>query len=198
MTMTNAGPALLRLNVGSGRRRIPGFLSVDDNPTAGHVDVVHDLNVFPWPFADSSVSDVIMDHALEHLDDTIRVIQELYRICANQARLHIMVPHLSCAWSHPGHRRAIGVGLFDHFDQRWDEHYGQCRFDVESIRLHWIRPRYQRSGWRSAIVAPIDGLANLNPRLCQRLWCYWVGGFEEIEFHVRVTKGAEGALEGKA
>ncbi len=33
---------LLRLNIGSGRRRLPGFLSVDNNANAGEGDVGHD------------------------------------------------------------------------------------------------------------------------------------------------------------
>lgn len=185
--------APLRLNIGSGRRRQPGFVHVDNNPNAGAVDVVHDLDTLPWPFADSSVSEMVMDHVLEHLDDTIGVIQEVYRICDDQAQVHIMVPHFSCTWAHPGHRRAIGVGLFDHFDQRHEEHYGQCHFEVERLRLHWSRPRQPQAWWRRLLVAPIDWAANRSPKLCQRLWCYWVGGFEEIEFHVRVVKNAAGA-----
>jgi len=119
-------PALLKLNLGCGRRRLPGFLGVDNNQHAGPVDVVHDLDVLPWPFEESSVAEVVMDHVLEHLDDTIRVIQELYRICADGAAIHVMTPHFSCNWTHPGHKRAIGVGLFDHFDPRSEERYGDA------------------------------------------------------------------------
>jgi SAM-dependent methyltransferase len=161
---------------------------VDNNPNVGAVDVVQNLEEFPWPFEDSSVGEVVMDHVLEHLEDTIGVIQELYRICADQARLHIRTPHFSCNWTHPGHKRAIGVGLFDHFDPANPEHYGHCRFQVERLRLHWMRPRYRTSWARRVVSAAIDWLANRHPRLCQRLWCYWVGGFDEIDFQVRVLK----------
>ena len=178
----------LKLNIGSGRERLLGFLCVDNNSNAGNVDIVHNLDLFPWPFEESSAAEVEMDHVLEHLEDTIRVIEELYRICANQALIHIRTPHFSCNWTHPGHKRAIGVGLFDHFDQSLDEHYGRCQFQVEQIRLHWMRPRYQTSWSRRGISAVIDGLANIHPRICQRIWCYWVGGFDEIEFRVRVIK----------
>jgi hypothetical protein len=27
-----------------------------------------------------------------------------------------------------------------------------------------------------------DLAANLCPALCSRIWCFWVGGFEEIRF----------------
>ena len=31
----------------------------------------------------------------------------------------------------------------------------------------------------------IDFFANLSPMFCSRVWCYIVGGFEEIEFDFR-------------
>ena len=183
-----AGNGLLKLNIGGGKLRLPGYLSVDNNPNAGRTDVVHNLDRLPWPFETGSVQEIVMDHVLEHLEDTIGVIQELYRISADGARLEIRVPHFSCNWTHPGHKRAIGVGLFDHFDPAHDEHYGDCRFVVESVRLHWMRPRYQTSWLRKVASGAIDFLANLKPRLTQRIWCYWVGGFDEVEFRVKVVK----------
>ena len=182
------GGVKLKLNLGSSGRRIPGFLNVDNNPNTAAVDRVHDLDRLPWPFEEGSVQEVIMDHVLEHLEDTIGVICELYRISADGARLEIRVPHFSCNWNHPGHKRAIGVGLFDHFDPANEEHYGNCRFTVERLRLHWMRPRYRTTWLRIAISGVIDFAANLSPRFAQRIWCYWVGGFEEIEFIARVRK----------
>lgn len=179
---------LLKLNLGSGKTRLPGYLHVDNNPHAGEVGIVHDLDRRPWPFEDGSVGEVIMDHVLEHLEDTIGTIEELHRICAHNAVLEIRVPHFSCNWTHPGHKRAIGVGLFDHFDPAQDEHYGNCRFLVEKVRLHWMRPRYQTTWVRRAVSGIIDLLANIRPRITQRIGCYWVGGFDEIEFQVRIIK----------
>ncbi len=190
-TQTEVRPAhreLLRINIGSGRRRLPGFLSVDNNANAGDVDVVHDLERLPWPFEESSVGEVVMDHALEHLEDTMGVVQELHRICADGAQITIRVPHFSCAWNHPGHKRAIGVGLFNHFDPRHEERYGNCQFEVGRVRLRWMQPRYRTTWLRRAASGALDFLANLSVRFCQRIWCYWVGGFDEIEFRVRVVK----------
>ena len=186
----------LRLNIGGGRHRLPGFVTVDNNPNAGSVDITHDLDRLPWPFEEGSVDEVVMDHVLEHLEDTIGVIKELYRICADGARIHLMVPHYSCNWTHPGHKRAMGVGLFDHFDPFHEERYGRCRFAVERLRLHWMRPRYRTTVLRRAVSGGLDALANLSPRICQRLWCYWVGGFDEIEFQVRVLKGSGSSGDG--
>ncbi len=178
----------MKLNLGGNNLRLPGFLNVDNNPNTAGIDVTHNLDQFPWPFEDSSVQEVVMDHVIEHLEDTIGVVLELYRICADGARIEIRAPHFSCNWNHPGHKRAIGVGLFDHFDPAHEEHYGDCRFTVEKLRLHWMRPRYQTTWLRKAASGIIDFFANLSPPFAQRIWCYWVGGFEELEFQVRVKK----------
>ena len=52
-----------------------------------------DLNVRPWPWADSSVSEVLAHHVLEHLPDTVGVMKEIYRVCSNGAIIKLAVPH---------------------------------------------------------------------------------------------------------
>lgn len=83
---------MLKLNLGGGKKRINGFLNVDLIKTP-QTDIVHDLNVFPWPFKDNSVDEIIMDNILEHLKDITPVMKELWRICKNKARIKIIVPH---------------------------------------------------------------------------------------------------------
>ena len=84
----------IKLNLGCGKNALNGYINVDKY---GQPDLRHDLERFPWPWPDSSVSEILLNHALEHLgQDTqtfLRIIQELYRICRNQALLHIAVPH---------------------------------------------------------------------------------------------------------
>jgi hypothetical protein len=63
----------------------------------GAPDVRHDLEVFPWPWEDNSVEEAVFHHVLEHLGHTpevfIGVMKELYRVCAPEARVRIVVPH---------------------------------------------------------------------------------------------------------
>jgi predicted SAM-dependent methyltransferase len=63
----------MKLNLGCGLKRIEGFTGVDIIKTPA-VDVVHNLDVFPYPFADNSAEEIIMDNVLEHLDDVIKVL----------------------------------------------------------------------------------------------------------------------------
>jgi hypothetical protein len=84
----------IRLNLGCGRNKAEGFVNVDK---FGDPDVRWDLEQFPWPWPDSSVDEVKLIHVLEHLGQApatfIGVMQELYRVCRNGARVFVHVPH---------------------------------------------------------------------------------------------------------
>jgi hypothetical protein len=86
----------LKLNLGCGLKKIAGFVNVDKFPEC-EPDLVVDLEQFPWPFETNSVTEIHLIHVLEHLGahiDTFKnIIQELYRICRNDAEIHIHVPH---------------------------------------------------------------------------------------------------------
>jgi hypothetical protein len=105
----------LRLNLGCGSKRIPGYINVDK---FGDPDLHFDLDTFPYPWDDNSVSEIELHHVLEHLGQQtntyLNIIQELYRICQPGAKIHIRVPHhRSDRFFHdPTHVRPItSVGL---------------------------------------------------------------------------------------
>nr|WP_199065386.1 hypothetical protein [Chromobacterium sp. ASV5] len=87
---------MLKLNLGCGYDKRPGFINVDSE-AACQPDQVVDLETFPWPWADNSVSEILLSHVLEHLGaDTktyLSIIKELYRVCAPDACVTIIVPH---------------------------------------------------------------------------------------------------------
>ncbi|MBM3834218.1 MAG: hypothetical protein FJ403_13310 [Verrucomicrobia bacterium] len=109
---------LKKLNLGCGNQIVPGYINVDK---FGRPDVRFDLETFPWPWEESSVEEVILNHVLEHLGQTtqiyLSIIQELHRICAPGAKVRIAVPHPrhNDFISDPTHVRAItleGLALF--------------------------------------------------------------------------------------
>jgi hypothetical protein len=88
--------ALMNLNLGCGSKKLPGWVNVD-KISACEPDQVVNLEQFPWPWPDNSVDEVLLSHVLEHLgaatDVYLNVIKELYRVCRDDAKITIVVPH---------------------------------------------------------------------------------------------------------
>jgi SAM-dependent methyltransferase len=134
----------MKLNMGCGSDIKPGYVNVDRAALPG-VDVVCELDSFPWPFADGSFDVVEMINVFEHLSDPVRVVEELYRITRPDAVIHIRVPHWNSyiAWLDPTHKRGFHPRSFDFFDPttyqgRERPYYSRARFKVRR-RDYWIR-----------------------------------------------------------
>ena len=82
----------MRLNLGAGPHALPGYTSVD----LADSDIVHDLRVFPWPFANGSIEAIVASHILEHFDkaDGRLFLRECYRILAPCGVLALAVPDM--------------------------------------------------------------------------------------------------------
>src|SRR5260221_267479 len=102
----------MKLNLGCGQNHLEGYVNIDKAPRA-KPDVLHDLEEFPWPFEDSSIEEVVLNHVLEHLgadpDVFIAVFIELYRICKKGALVRIAVPdpRHDHFYGDPTHVRAV-------------------------------------------------------------------------------------------
>ena len=179
-----------KLNLGSGKDYLEGYVNVDNN-SRSRADIVHDLNLYPYPFSDNEFDEVLASHLIEHLNDPLDFLQEIYRITKRGAKIIIKCPHFSCNWFHPRHRSAISTKLFDFLDKNNSECYHDVNFIVKKIILKWLgntRLGKRKNPIMKFLNYCISFLANLNPALAERIWCYWVGGFEEIIFEVEVEK----------
>ncbi|TMQ56214.1 MAG: class I SAM-dependent methyltransferase [Candidatus Eisenbacteria bacterium] len=88
------------LNLGCGRRKddfpearaASGIVGVDISPRS-QADILHDLNRFPYPLDSDSFDLVIMQDVIEHLDDVLGVMGEVYRVARPGAIIRIRTPH---------------------------------------------------------------------------------------------------------
>ena len=126
------------LDLGCGNRKLTGAIGIDYNPDT-EADIIHDLNSMPYPFKDSFFDGVYANNIIEHLDDVIKVMEELSRISKAGAIIKIIVPYFRAKWAYidPTHRHHFTVDSFSYFDS---EHihsrlynYSQVRFKLKKV-----------------------------------------------------------------
>lgn len=184
---------MMKLNLGCGALKKDGYVNVDWHSLV-EPDVVHDLNVFPYPFEDGTFDLVEAIHVLEHLDRPFRVMQEIHRLAKPGARIIVRVPHFSRGFTHAEHFHGFDVNFPLYFDHSFTKSgYVGVDFALGKTELHWLAFYHLLSDAGCGTVTIsllrvvdkiLSFLANLSPQFCSRIWCHWVGGFDEIEFQL--------------
>jgi len=113
------------------------------------VDVVHDLEKFPWPFKDNEFDIIIANHILEHLSNTVRVMEEIWRISKPDAIIKINVPYFTSpgAFQDPTHKRFFTLRTFDYFtNESGLNYYSKARFKILKKKLIFdsVRPKISK------------------------------------------------------
>lgn len=138
----------IRLDLGCGKNKKPGFFGVDSISFDG-VDKVVDLTK-PWIWGNDSVSEAHSSHFLEHLTQGERVhfFNELWRVMQKDTKATIIVPSWTSerAYGDPTHKWPPVVGFsFLYLNKAWREanapHTGYtCNFGFQggnSLQHPW-------------------------------------------------------------
>ena len=188
----------MKLNLGCGRFPLAGHVNVDADTTVP-ADVFHELDSFPYPFESGSATHIVASHVLEHLQQPLAAMVEWARILKPGGRMLIRVPHFSRGFMHPDHRNGFDVSLPLYFDPRFEGGFTGTELLCRRVRLRWFAQPWlkRRTLGRGPFVAGIvlgsiiDLFANLSVLAASRLWGFWVGGFEEVEFELQKPDPAE-------
>jgi len=155
---------MIKLSLGCGPNKAPGYIGVDriKFPT---VDIVHDLDCYPYPFEDNSVDEVVCSHILEYLQDFNKAMDEIYRICKPDALVAIKAPYYKSnyAFGDPAHKHFFTEQSFIYFNNPY------ARFEV--LRVELVTYGIRR-------FLPLKRLLNLF------LWNI----FAEVWFELRINK----------
>ena len=108
------------LDIGcGGNKQAENFVGMDKRALPG-VDLVHDVEVFPWPLEDDSVHLAVCSHLLEHIKPwlTIDFFNEAWRVLQPDAQLVIAVPYgVSGGFQQdPTHCNIVIETTFQYFD----------------------------------------------------------------------------------
>ena len=113
---------MTRLNIGSGCTRMEGFTNVDyvqvlDENGKPYTDVLCDIEKEKLPFEDNSVDEIACYETLEHLEDLIFAMNEMWRVLKPEGFLKGKVPREGGrgAIADPTHKRVFITDTFDYF-----------------------------------------------------------------------------------
>lgn len=130
----------------TGKDWSDGILTTNDiNPAHAGIDVVHDLNVLPWPWQDDTFDEVHAYEVLEHLGTQgdwryfFASFSEVWRILKMGGLFVATVPwwQSEWAWGDPSHTRVLPPGCLHFLAQ---ENYKQVGATVMSdFRFIWKR-----------------------------------------------------------
>jgi SAM-dependent methyltransferase len=106
----------VKLNLGCGQDILPGYVNLDAVALPG-VDVVHDLDVFPWPFGDQEFDLVQAFDVFEHVNDPVGFMLECYRVLAPGGGLvmHTSYWKTENSYTDPTHKRFCTERTFDYW-----------------------------------------------------------------------------------
>ena len=132
----------MKLNLGAGNDIRSDFINHDVADLLG-IDIVHDLNSYPWPWQDDSFDNILAMDVLEHLDDPKKAMEALLSITNKNLILSVpreplwrvlnvlRLTHLKNLGNTPGH--------LNHWSKRSFVDFISNNMDIVSIRspLPW-------------------------------------------------------------
>ena len=144
------GATKVRFNFGCGTQEILegyrnfDFNNVNNDPRVDFIDLEK-----PLPFEDNSVDEIRIWGTLEHINNWIQLMQEMYRILKTDGIVDIRVPNYACrdAYTDPSHVNFFNCEVWHYFNKdypAWSgknagntsgyyEGYG-CNFKIQSLK----------------------------------------------------------------
>ncbi len=155
MLQTEQTPRIL--DIGCARNKIPGTIGMDIDP-GSEADILHDLNIYPFPLDDNSIDRVFAKHIIEHINDPRKFLREIQRILKQGGTAFIETPHFSCrvAYSEPEHKLFYSYFMF-------------CEL-LKGLDFKVLR--HEITFYKAFRFCGIKSLANRFPDTYERFWTY--------------------------
>lgn len=134
---------MVKIDLGCGCDKKPDYVGLDI-VLFSEVDVVCNLEQ-GIPLRSNVATSVYSNHVLEHIQNTVLIMQEIFRVCRSGAKVTLRVPYYTSigAFKDPTHKSFFTEETFRYFSShRWDGfNYGfKVNFQVERIDYTYLRP----------------------------------------------------------
>lgn len=134
---------MCKIDLGCGISKRTGYIGLDIAPL-GEVDIVCNLEQ-GIPLRSNVATSVYSNQFLEHIQNTVLIMQEIFRICKPEAEVTLRVPYYTSigAFKDPTHKSFFTEETFKYFSShQWDGfNYGfNVNFQVERIDYTYLRP----------------------------------------------------------
>ena len=151
------------VDLGCGPNKLSGSIGLDRRTGPG-VDLVCDLER-DLPLKTNSVDVVRMSHVIEHLQNLLPFMEEVYRVCRPGAEVRVVVPYYTSrgAFRDPTHVRFITEDTFQYFEPPTD--YGvKTNFRIERIDYDMRKPfryfpKYFQKRFRRYLWNVVDNMS---------------------------------------
>ena len=155
----------IKLHLGCGTNIYPGWVNLDCAALPG-VDVVHDLNQLPLPFADGTVDEILCQDVFEHVNYP-PLLKECLRLLVPGGQIHIQVPHFTAVnnFDDPTHVNMFSSKTFKYFAANtYEGKFRSYYFDFKFSQM--IRKRLDFiTGWMFFYNYPMSWLVNSHWKL---------------------------------
>jgi len=144
------------LDIGCGSKKAEGAIGMDIFPYPG-VDVVHNLDEYPWPFSDNHFEKIYARHIIEHVGSIADFLRELHRTSKPGAEILIETPHFTSldSWADPTHKWHLSSNFAEVVTR--GGYLAEQTGEFEIIHKHLSFGSFLRS-WRARLIIGIFGL----------------------------------------
>lgn len=131
----------MNLDIGCGNKKLQGYVGMDHQTREG-VDIVHDIEVFPWPLESGAYEKANASHVMEHIKPwlLVSVMNEAWRVLEAGGEITIRTPYGAAFDFDPTHTIRFQESSFAYFDHRsrYFEIYRPLPWEVVSMTRNEI------------------------------------------------------------
>lgn len=175
-----------KLNLGCGQDIKKGYVNLDKRKLHG-VDVIWDINKQPLPFKNNEFDEIYADNVLEHTEDVVSTVNELWRITKGGGLIKLVLPSWNAAdaYTDPTHKHFFTLDSFDYWDKKTGKgkqfgHEVSKKEEFDIVKKKLIFNRFYRA-------IGIQFLANKFYKIYKHIFC-WILPAIGLHFELRVLK----------